>query len=209
MKKYRLIALFVVIAIIIALRFAGYSDNNPETGDIVIRVIDGDTFELKGRGKVRLLFIDTPEKGEPYYDSALIYLRKTVLGQKVNLEFGHRTRDKYGRLLAFAYLDTILINEELIRRGYANLYLFPDNLKNTKMLNRLLAIQKNSVRNLTGIWSLPYLEEDQYIANTRSKRFHRPDCRSAAKLSESRKRIFLKRENAFLEGYSPCRNCKP
>lgn len=210
MKLRHYIILIIGIAGLIYLRMQ-YTDGGPKDDGLytVIRVIDGDTVELDGRGTVRLLFIDTPEKGEMYYDSAKIFLQEQILGQQVSVVPGSRARDPYGRLLAFVYLDTTLINLELVRHGFAGMYLYPENMGNTDLVNRFLAVQQKSIDGNRGIWSLPHIEESYYIGNSRSMRFHRPDCKSIRRMSEANKIRFTNRREALYQGYSPCRNCKP
>lgn len=49
-----------------------------------------------------------------------------------------------------------------------------------------------------------------YILNTNSRKFHYPDCHSAAKISEKNKAYFTgTREELIAQGYSPCGNCDP
>ena len=49
-----------------------------------------------------------------------------------------------------------------------------------------------------------------YILNTNSRKFHYPDCPSAAKISEKNKAYFTgTREELIAQGYSPCGNCDP
>lgn len=49
-----------------------------------------------------------------------------------------------------------------------------------------------------------------YVLNTNSKKFHFPDCKSAAKISAgNRKEYTGTREDLIADGYSPCGNCKP
>ncbi len=209
MKKWHYLVLLGAIAIVIIFRF--FNQSAPDNSDLftVVRVLDGDTVELKERGTVRLLFIDAPEKGDLYYDSATIYLENRILGRKVSLEFGNRARDTYGRLLAFIYLDTVLVNLELVGRGYAGMYLFRENNNNEEMLNRFLSVQRSAVSDNLGIWSVPYHEEEFYVGNRRSYRFHRPECKSIRNMNESRRIEFETREAALMEGLSPCRNCRP
>ena len=52
---------------------------------IVIHCDDGDTFELQGGDRVRLLSIDTPEKGEPFYNEAQEYLSALTLDSQVDI----------------------------------------------------------------------------------------------------------------------------
>jgi len=87
------------------------------------RVIDGDTVESNGTS-IRLLGINTPEKGEVYYSEAKEFLEDLVLNKTVRLEFGKDREDKYGRTLAYLYIREENINLKLIEEGYANFY-FP------------------------------------------------------------------------------------
>lgn len=49
-----------------------------------------------------------------------------------------------------------------------------------------------------------------YILNTNSRRFHRPDCESVADISEKNKEAYTgDRETLIAEGYEPCHRCDP
>lgn len=48
-----------------------------------------------------------------------------------------------------------------------------------------------------------------YIGNTGTKKFHLPDCASAKNIQEDKRKVFLSRFQAVLEGYEPCGRCKP
>ena len=48
------------------------------TSAIVSRIIDGDTIELQNGERVRLLGINTPEKGQPYYEEATNRLKELI-----------------------------------------------------------------------------------------------------------------------------------
>lgn len=48
-----------------------------------------------------------------------------------------------------------------------------------------------------------------YIGNTNSRKFHRPDCKSAAKMSDKNKVTFSTRDEAIADGYQPCKICNP
>ncbi|MEM8873534.1 MAG: thermonuclease family protein [Planctomycetota bacterium] len=92
----------------------------------VDRVVDGDTLRVLDGGEsvsVRLLGIDTPEPGAPGGDQATDAVKR-VLGDRVLLDVhGPRTRDKYGRLLAYVYLsESEMLNRLLINEGLAYAY---------------------------------------------------------------------------------------
>jgi len=92
----------------------------------VMRVVDGDTVVLNTHEYVRYLGIDTPEVGQPFYTSAKRINRNLVWLKDVYVELGPYPYDGYGRLLAYLWVqqesDWILVNEELLRRGVARVY---------------------------------------------------------------------------------------
>ena len=87
------------------------------------RIIDGDTVK-SNKTSIRLLGINSPEKGEKYYQEAKIFLESLILNKTVMLEFGKDREDKYRRTLAYIYFKGENINLKLIEEGYANFY-FP------------------------------------------------------------------------------------
>ncbi|AHF07262.1 thermonuclease family protein [Desulfitobacterium metallireducens] len=130
-----------------------------ETG-ICIIAYDGDTITVRltqspqNPIKVRLIGIDTPElkKGE-FGETARDYLKSMVLGQKVRLVYDTDRLDKYGRTLAYVYLqDGTLINACLLEEGYARVMTVPPNIAHAAEFNQLQAEAKEKQK---GIWSIP------------------------------------------------------
>lgn len=76
----------------------------PESG-VVSNVSDGDTFELKNGVVVRMLGIDAPNRGENNYNASRDYLRTAVEGKRVYLEYDRYQDDKYGRVLAWVWIN--------------------------------------------------------------------------------------------------------
>ena len=208
-RKIILIPVFLILLLL----FRYVSEIGPDrTADArfhVINVIDGDTIELTGGELLRLLAIDTPEKGEPFYDSARIFLQHLVEGKNLEVSFSHKSRDKYGRLLGYVYIDSIFINKEIIKQGLANIYLFEDNLSDNDKIDQLQAAQNDAMAAGRNIWSVKRVPEDYYLVRKGSLRFHRPFCNSVKNLKPHELFKFSTREEAFREGYSPCRNCRP
>ncbi|MCB0162855.1 MAG: lamin tail domain-containing protein [Anaerolineae bacterium] len=95
----------------------------------VARVVDGDTIELTDGRRVRYIGVNTPERGQPYYSEASEANRQLVDGRQVQLEFDQDTFDQYGRTLAYIWADGVLVNLEIIARGYANAFTVPPNVK--------------------------------------------------------------------------------
>lgn len=87
----------------------------------VVRVIDGDTIVIEGGERVRLLCVDTPERGQPGWAEARDFLRELVEGRAVRLvrEDGHRNRDRYGRLLRLVYVGDELVQALIITAGHS------------------------------------------------------------------------------------------
>ena len=53
-------------------------------------------------------------------------------------------------------------------------------------------------------------EENTYILNTNSKKFHKPSCKDIGRISESnRSEITTTRDALIKEGYTPCGHCDP
>src|SRR3954463_11242786 len=103
----------------------------------VVHAIDGDTVDVRlsnGRvERVRILGADTPETKDPrkpvqcYGPEASAYTHGRLEGRRVALETDAVTRDKYGRLLAYVYVDGVRYDDELLRLGYARLLVIPPN----------------------------------------------------------------------------------
>ena len=121
--EHEFVALLVFIAIGAVVLCYSYGDDEPERVRIH-RVIDGDTVTYKGsRGeekRVRLLGIDTPERGDKGYQEAKDYLSRRVAGQTVTLK--KQGVDVYGRELADMYDKHGWVNEDLLDEGHAEKY---------------------------------------------------------------------------------------
>lgn len=95
----------------------------------VTRVIDGDTVVLANGERVRLLGIDTPERGECYFEESRDYLAWWLDRAVVTLESDGRDTDEYGRLLRYIFTyrqwggpattTELFVNEAMVREGYA------------------------------------------------------------------------------------------
>lgn len=131
------------------------------------KCVDGDTakFIINGREySTRFLAIDTPEvkhpkKGvEPYGKEASRYTCDRLKSAKeIVLEYDSNStkEDKYGRRLAWVFVDKELLQEKLISKGYAKVAYLYDDYKYTKKLQGKEKIAKS---NKVGIWS-----DDEYI----------------------------------------------
>ena len=118
MKNKFLIFLTLFILSVLLLNFAvSYIQKSKEV--TVSAVIDGDTIKMGNGEFVRLLGIDTPEKGQPFYEEAKTALAELVGGKEAILEKDHVNRDVYGRLLRYVRVGKVLANSEMVRMGYS------------------------------------------------------------------------------------------
>ena len=115
----------------------------------ITKVIDGDTVEIEGGYRVRYIGIDTPEKGECFYQEATQKNKELVEGKEVKLERDILEIDEYDRLLYYIWIDDVLINEYLIEEGYAYSSPYPPNVK---YLKRLEEAQEKAEESKKGLW---------------------------------------------------------
>ena len=131
---------------------------------LVERVIDGDTFEISGDERVRLIGVDTPETvkpgtfPEPYGQEASDFTKSKLEGQHVELVFDVQERDQYGRFLAYVYLDDgTFFNELLVREGYGMVYTVPPNVAHR---DTFLEAQRYAMENGLGIWGISDVNDE-------------------------------------------------
>ncbi len=127
----------------------------------VVRVIDGDTIEIKsadGIRKVRMIGIDTPEKNHPskpvecFAKEATNHLTQLISGKSVSVEAdsSQDTKDKYDRYLYYIFLNGQNINNQMISDGYAYEYTYntPYKYQNDFKKSQITASDGNK-----GLWS--------------------------------------------------------
>jgi micrococcal nuclease len=122
----------VLVILLTGLAFGDAPDPADATIDSrVLKIVDGDTVDIRGSTRVRYLNIDTPEIGQPYADLATELNRQLVRFKDVRLELDLKERDAYNRLLAYVYVETdsgwVMANLELVRAGLARLLFIPPN----------------------------------------------------------------------------------
>ncbi|KFZ42555.1 nuclease of thermonuclease [Anoxybacillus flavithermus] len=133
-------------------------------------VVDGDTVKIKKDGEivtVRLLNIDTPEtyrEKQVYGEEAKQFAKDVLLHKKVTVELSAKEQpyDRYGRLLAYIWLeDGTLYQEKIVQEGFARVaYVFePD----TKYAKRLYKVQEKAKKAKKRIWSVDgYVTEEGF-----------------------------------------------
>ncbi len=137
--------------------------NQPSTGTYsVVSVTDGDTFKVSIEGKtetVRIVGMNTPETVDPrkapecFGQEASARLKSVLIGKSVVLEIDptQSDRDRYGRLLRFAFLDGKDIGLQMIREGYAHESLYSSTPHRYR--DAYVQAQKTAEAEKVGLWA--------------------------------------------------------
>lgn len=121
---------------------------------VVIDVIDGDTVTLLEKTpermrthRIQLEGIDAPERGQNGYESAKEYLEKLVWGETVTVRYTEN--DRYGRILGEIWHGKMLVNEEMVKEGWAWIY------EKSSASRKLISLETDARKSQKGIWSEP------------------------------------------------------
>jgi micrococcal nuclease len=129
----------------------------------VIAVNDGDTVTVLINDKeyrTRLIGVDAPEMGqEPWGKRAQEHLIKLLKEVKwrVSVEMDVEKYDRYNRLLVYLWTpDGEMLNERMVRDGYAMLFTIQPN---SKYMDRFRKAQRTARDGKRGIWGPDGLNE--------------------------------------------------
>jgi|SRR5690554_3062648 len=137
---------------------------NQQTKEVyypVTKIVDGDTFWIDNgteKGEmIRLIGIDAPESQKRFKKDkghfgkeSKEYLTKLILNKKVRLEHDVNQLDRFGRTLAYVYLDDgTFVNAELVKNGYAVVMTVPPNVRYADLF---LEFQKQAREKDRGLW---------------------------------------------------------
>jgi len=137
----------------------------PTEDATLIRVVDGDTIRVVVGGveeRVRYIGIDTPELNtsspatpDPYAEAATEANARLLAGGRIVLETDVSERDRYGRLLRYAWVERdgawTLVNLALVAEGYAQVSTYPPDVKYVVVL---LAAQRAARQDGRGLWGV-------------------------------------------------------
>ena len=122
----------------------------------VTQVIDGDTINVNGKTLVRLIGINSPEKGQCFYSESRQATSKFLHGKSVYLEKEITGQDDYGRLLRYVFLpaagdrdDNLLVNDYIVRQGWAQAV---PSAPDSRYRDLLYAAQEEAINNNRGLW---------------------------------------------------------
>jgi len=135
----------------------------------VVNIVDGDTIDIDipdgeyNHTRIRLWGIDTPETKNPkigtmyFGPEAAEFTTKLTLGKQVTVYLEeHRTRGKFGRLLAYVKLpDGSILNEVLVSEGFA----YADSRFQHSFYHKYKRLEASARSGKRGLW--PKVTRDQ------------------------------------------------
>jgi micrococcal nuclease len=144
----------IVLGVLGLTTFAFLSRGNSNKNAVVARVVDGDTIELVGGQRVRLVQIDTPEKRvECYGDEASALTQRLIpAGTHVRIEQDPKLDqvDRFGRKLAYVWKGDEDVNVTLVRDGAAGVWFFDGD--RGRYANELLQAADGARAKHKGLW---------------------------------------------------------
>ena len=163
----------------------------------VARVYDGDTVKLKDGRKLRLIGINTPERGrdskphEPFYFAAKKQLQNIIRksDNKIKIVFGTDKHDRYKRLLVNIFtMDNKNITAMLIHNGMGFTIAIPPNVQ---LLNCYQNAEANAKNNKRGIWSHQFSKITDVASIKKSVRGFHQISGTVDRIGESRTSFWL------------------
>ena len=116
----------------------------------VTKIVDGDTFVINSGETVRLIGIDSPEKGDCFSGESTNALSSLILGKDINLAKDVSEVDRYQRLLRYVWVDELFVNEMLIKDGFATAKDYPPDSKYKDLFKQQ---ETEAINNNLGLWT--------------------------------------------------------
>lgn len=214
-KRFLLPILLLVVAPLVVSNIYFYQKSQRlEKQFVAGRIIDGDTFVLGSGQRVRLLSATAPEIEFCGGSEAAKLLERLVLGKPVRLE--EQFFDKYGRVVGLVYVSRTLVNELVIKAGWARY----DGTKSSQgeALKRAYQLAREEEK---GVFS-PLCRQEENPDNPKcsikgnidkangGKTYHFPGCREYKATVIERdlgERWFCTEEEAVKAGFKKSQNC--
>jgi endonuclease YncB( thermonuclease family) len=130
MRLWLILATISVLSLLAAVAHSSPTGSFKLSGSVV-HVVDGDTIDVSlasgRRERVRLIGVDTPERGQCFFTRATDVTARLAANKRVVLQGDptQATRDRYSRLLAYVWLaGGHDLGLQLLRAGVARVYVY-------------------------------------------------------------------------------------
>jgi micrococcal nuclease len=148
----------VVLALLLSAPVAGQERPSPRgqrllrtaSTCVVARLADGDSFRCKDGREIRLLLMDTPELAQkPWGEMAKRKLDSLAgPGTVLRIELDRSSTDRYRRTLAYAWKDSLMLNEWMVANGWAVVLKY----ENVRYLERMQRAERAAQAAKKGLW---------------------------------------------------------
>ena len=153
------LSILLFIMFLIFINIYDFKINNIKTNNLIKveldKCVDGDTawFKINGKSKkYRFLAVDAPEIDNKDGELASKFVCDILENSKnINIKYDELgvTKDKYERELVWVYVDDRLIQEDILKNGYARIkYIYA----NYEYLENLMNIEDEAIKERIGIW---------------------------------------------------------
>ena len=187
----------------------------------VVEVFDGDSFSIPPDQTIRLANIDASELEFCYGKEAKEGLGKLILGKNVKIE--KTGKDVFNRLIALVYLDDQLINETVIKNGWAKYVSGGTKGENETIIKLLEEEGRKAKESKLGVWSEKCYQLENPIdpacnikgnlgkhEHSEKKTYHYPGCseyeRTVVELDIG-EQWFCSEEEAVKAGFTKSEHC--
>lgn len=167
MRVLRLALAATAVVLLLITAPAGTPQADPVAATaVVVRVVDGDTIDVRddvrGRLRIRVLGIDTPETKKPGYTvgcfgpEASAFAMTNLLGEQVAVQTDptQDSTDRFGRTLAYLVrADGWDYSVEVVRAGMALAYIY--NNDPVSRYPAIAAAQREAEAAGRGLWGAP------------------------------------------------------
>jgi endonuclease YncB( thermonuclease family) len=190
---------------------------------VVTKIVDGDTINVEpfedGEESVRLLGIDTAETNYQgrsqgaHAEAARDYLKSLLsVGDTVTILTDAEERDKYGRVLAYVFINDENVNATLVAEGMAAPYQIYPNLKFLKEISRATVDAQNGNKGIFNpndpLTEMPFefrMRVDnrpphKYVGNFQTRIYYDPE--EYNEIALDRRVYFFKERDAVAAGYT-------
>ncbi|MDA1000338.1 MAG: thermonuclease family protein [bacterium] len=122
----------------------------------IVRVLDGESFQMEGGLRSGLLGVAAPSRSARGGRESAVFLRRLLEGRSVELEVDERLVDESGMPRYYIFLaDGTMVNELMIVSGYARAVVKHPNVR---YRDRLIEAENTAKRFRRGVWGDEFLD---------------------------------------------------